>query len=102
MLDFMAKRPRGQCRVCGRAWRGRWYADVLVVLAHTNESGRCEGSDLPAAGEPYRAGEPVPARAAVSAAKRPPEPRRPQRDLLRAPLNGARGLAQHLAQSVSG
>ena len=82
-----------------QAWRGRWYGEVLVVLTHTTESGRCEGSDLPAAGEPYRAGDSTPER--IAAGARAPEPRRPQRDVLRAPLNAARGLAQHLAQSVS-
>jgi hypothetical protein len=44
----MAKRPRATCRVCRKPWRGRWNADVVLVVSHAAEDGLCAGSGLPA------------------------------------------------------
>jgi hypothetical protein len=48
----MAKRPRATCRVCRKPWRGRWNADVVVVVSHPAEDGVCAGSGLPAIESP--------------------------------------------------
>jgi hypothetical protein len=52
----MTYRPRGTCRVCGRAFHGSWQGDVLIIGGHTVEKRICDGVGLPSADVRVRQG----------------------------------------------